>query len=98
MRALRIGLLGVLSLSSVASAQTKTYPPLSEYLMPRDAEIVLARSAAPDSISSRASVKVLTPSGFEMAATGDNGFTCVVLRGWSAPSFSPLKMRGLVYN
>ena len=97
------GLCGMFALSGVllpsaAAAQTKAYPPMAEYLMPRDAEIALARSAAPDAISSRASVKVLASSGFEMAATGDNGFTCVVLRGWSAPSFTPVKMRGLVYD
>lgn len=105
MRAFAVGLLSVCLFATVfttidASAQTgtRTYPPLSEYLMPRDAEIALARSAAPEAISSRASVKVLTASGFEMAATGDNGFTCLVLRGWSAPTFSPLKMREIVYN
>jgi len=34
-----------------AGAQTAKYPPLSEYLMEANAEIALARSAAPDHIS-----------------------------------------------
>jgi hypothetical protein len=38
--------------------------PLGEYLMPRDAEIALAKTAAPASISSRATIKVLTKSGY----------------------------------
>ena len=43
------------------SAQEAKYPPLSEYLMPQDAEIALAKSAAPDNISGRATIKVLKP-------------------------------------
>ena len=59
---------------------------LSEYLMPdRNAEIALARSAAPDSISQDAKVLVLGPHGYETAAEGKNGFVCVVERGWMSP-------------
>src|SRR5258707_13376193 len=68
-------------LAGPAAAQ---YPPLSEYLMPRDAEIALARSAAPANISGRATIKVLTKSGYEVAHKGDNGFVCMVMRGWAA--------------
>jgi hypothetical protein len=42
------------------------YAPLSEYMMPRDAEIALAKSAAPASISDRAAVKVFTTNGYEV--------------------------------
>jgi hypothetical protein len=52
--------------------------------MSRDAEIALARSAAPERISARATIKVLTSAGFEVAAKGDNGFVCMVMRSWSA--------------
>lgn len=38
--------------------------PLTQYLMPRDAEISLARSAAPKSISDHAEILILTKSGF----------------------------------
>src|SRR5262245_8359095 len=99
MRTCAVGLLSVCLFTTVnASAQTGTYPPIGEYLMPRDAEVALARRAAPEAISSHASVKVLTASGYAIASTGDNGFTCLVLRGWSAPTFTPVKMRALVYD
>jgi hypothetical protein len=51
-------------------------------MMERNAEVALARSAAPPSISKNASVLVLTPHGYEMAAHGSNGFTCLVDRNW----------------
>jgi len=79
-------------------AQSPTYPPLREYMMAADAEVALARSAAPDKVSSRASVKTLTTSGYKIAVQGDNGFVCMVMRGWSAPSFTPVQERQLVYD
>jgi hypothetical protein len=74
------------------------YPPLSEYLMPRDAEIALARSAAPANISDRATIKILTKSGFEVAREGDNGVVCMVMRAFSAPTYTPAQFRDLVYD
>ena len=74
------------------------YAPLSEYMMPRTAEIALARSAAPPNISGRATIKVLTTSGFQVVREGDNGFVCLVMRGWSAPTFSPAAQRSFVYD
>ena len=49
--------------------------------MPRAAEVALARSAAPLHISERATIKVLTASGYEVVREGDNGFVCMVMRG-----------------
>src|SRR5262249_28605390 len=80
-----------------ALAQTK-YPPLSEYMMPRGAEIALAKKAAPANISGRATIKVLTASGYQVASEGDNGFVCMVMRGWVAPTYTPAKFRDLVYD
>jgi len=74
------------------------YPPLSEYLMPRDAEIALARSAAPPNVSGRATIKVLTASGYQVVSEGENGFVCLVMRGWSAPTYTPAQFRDLVYD
>jgi len=74
------------------------YPPLGEYLMPQDAEIALARSAAPPNVSGRATIKVLTASGYQVASEGDNGFVCEVMRGWSAPTYTPAQFRDLVYS
>lgn len=74
------------------------YPPIGEYLMPPDAEIALARTAAPARISDRATIKVLTKAGYEVARQGDNGVVCMVMRGFSAPTYSPAQFRDLVYD
>jgi hypothetical protein len=52
-----LALLAAAAGPSVAKAQTPKYPPLDEYLMPRDAEVGLARSAAPASVSDRATAR-----------------------------------------
>lgn len=57
--------------------------PIDEYLMERNAEIALARSAAPEAISKDASVLVLTRHGWETAVKGTNGFVCFVHRSWT---------------
>lgn len=78
--------------------------PLSQYLMTdRAAEIALARSAAPATISDGATILVLEPHGYVTAAEGKNGFVCAVERGWmspfSAPQFWNPKLRGpICYN
>ena len=55
----------------------------------RNAEIALARSAAPPSISRDATVMILGNHGYETAVEGKNGFVCVVERGWMNPFDSP---------
>ena len=68
-----------------AAAQSDPYPkmaPVDQYLMEKDAEIQLARSAAPDSISRDATILVLGRQGYETAVEGKNGFVCIVARGW----------------
>src|SRR5260221_14213958 len=71
--------------------------PINQYLMAdRNAEIALARSAAPESISRDAEVLVLARHGFETAVKGKNGFVCIVGRGWAAaadPDFWNPKVR-----
>jgi hypothetical protein len=84
--------------SSAARAQGPQYPSLSEYLMPPGAEMALAKSAAPANISDRATIKVLTTSGYQAAQEGDNGFVCMVMRGWTAPTYTPAPFRNLVYD
>ena len=66
--------------------------------MPRDAEIALAKSAAPAAVSDRATVKVLTKTGFVVAREGDNGSVCMVMRGFSAPTYTPAPLRDIVYD
>ena len=89
-------LISTVAILSDAQGQTQ-YPPLNEYLMPQDAEIALARSAAPANISDHATIKVFTESGFEVAIEGDNGFVCMVMRAWSAPTYTPEAFRDFVY-
>jgi hypothetical protein len=100
MRTLTLALIG-LALGLVAAdgrAEQPKYPPLGDYLMPRDAEIALARSAAPAAISDRATVKVLTKAGYAVAREGDNGIVCMVMRGFAAPTYTPAQFRDLVYD
>src|SRR5262249_23623991 len=64
--------------------------PLEQYLIAdRDAEISLARSAAPKSISENAEILILNHHGYETAVKGTNGFVCVAERSWSAGSDDP---------
>ena len=103
----------VIGLGELRKAQAQQakelYPsmaPLDQYLMERDAEIAMARSAAPEAISRDADVLVLGRHGYETAVKGKNGFVCVVERGWmgpfdgeSAADFWNPKLRGPVcYN
>jgi hypothetical protein len=77
----------------VAAQEAKTaYPdmaPLERYLMERNAEIALALSAAPQSISQNADVMVLGRHGYETAVRGKNGFVCIVERSWISPIDDP---------
>jgi hypothetical protein len=74
--------------------------PIEQYLMDRTAEIALARSAAPESISRDATILVLGRQGYETAVEGKNGFVCMVDRGWMAAfdwrEFWNSKVRGAV--
>ena len=79
--------LGVLR-QAQARAAKEPYPsmaPLDQYLMDPNAEIAMARSAAPEAISRDADVLVLGRHGYETAVKGKNGFVCVVERGWMGP-------------
>jgi hypothetical protein len=59
--------------------------PVAQYQMANPAdEIALARSAAPPSISGDADVMTLGSKGYETAVKGNNGFVCLVERGWAA--------------
>ena len=87
---LTLGTIGVKQ--GQAQAQKTAYEsmaPLDQYLMAdRNAEIALAKSAAPNSISGDAKILVLGRHGYETAVEGKNGFVCMVERGWMSPSDS----------
>jgi hypothetical protein len=90
------------ALQGQAQAAKSPYPamaPLEQYLIAdRNAEIAMARSAAPDSISQDAEVMVLGRHGYETAVKGKNDFLCMVERSWTAgiddPDFWNPKLRG----
>jgi hypothetical protein len=94
----------VLSAARAGRAQDAKAPypnmaPVEQYMMAdRNAEIALARSAAPESIARDAEVMVLGGHGYETAVKGKNGFVCIVQRSWSAgiddPNFWNPKLRG----
>ena len=69
--------------------RSTAYPSMAsieQYLMPdRNAEIAMARSAAPEAISSEAKILVLGWRGYETAIEGKNGFVCMVERSWMSP-------------
>jgi hypothetical protein len=71
--------------------------PLDQYLMERNAEIALAQSAAPESVSRDAAIMVLGRHGYETAVKDKSGFVCMVERSWTAgiddPDFWNPKLR-----
>jgi hypothetical protein len=94
MTALGFVALGLALTAALQAQDAKTpYPsmaPLDQYLIAdRNAEIALARSAAPQSISRDAKVVLLGPHGYETAVEGKNGFVCIVERAWMNPFDSP---------
>jgi hypothetical protein len=89
-----LALVVVLSTAWQAQAQNAKVPypgmaPLDQYLMDRNAEIALARTAAPETLSRDATILVLGLHGYETAMEGKNGFVCVVERGWMQPFDKP---------
>jgi len=77
-------LLALSGMQARAQDPVSKYPsmaPIGQYLMDRDAEIALARSAAPESVSKDATVLVFGPQGYQTAVKGTNGFVCLVARG-----------------
>ena len=76
-----------------AQAAKSSYPamaPLDQYLIPDEkAEIALARSSAPASISEAADVMVLRRDGYATAVKGSNSFVCIVERSWAKPTDDP---------
>ena len=97
-----VGVFIVLAMAKQAPAQGAgtPYPKMAEidqYLMTQEAEVALARSAAPESIAKDADVLVLDRRGYQTASKGRNGFVCLVQRSWTAglddPDFWNPKLR-----
>jgi len=78
---------GFLAATGAAADSAGSYPRMASveaYLMDRAQEIALAKSAAPASISGKATILVLTRTGYETAIAGTNGFVCMVARSFSS--------------
>ena len=103
-RLVLLALVGAVWKANAQAQDAKTpYPsmaPLDQYLMERNTEIALARSAAPESISRDAEVMVLGRHGYEIAVKGKNGFVCIAQRSWTAgiddPDFWNPKLRAAI--
>lgn len=89
-----LGLLSSAAGFAAAGAAPSSYAnmaPAAQYMMASsDAEIALARSAAPPSISGSAEILVLRAHGYETAVKGKNGFVCLVERSWDADFNDPV--------
>jgi hypothetical protein len=81
-----VGFLFLAAASSQAEDSKTKYPvmaPFARYQIESPAaEIALARSAAPPSISADADVLTLGEHRYETAIKGNNGFVCLVERAW----------------
>ncbi len=94
MNTIRLGCVMVVVVASqvVAAGRQEPYPamaPIGQYLIASQAEIALARSAAPASIADNAEVRVLGQHGYETAVKGTNGFVCFVGRSWDVGFENP---------
>jgi hypothetical protein len=87
MGTLSIGLFSsTMIIPATAVAQEHELPRVYDASMPRDQQIALAESAAPAEVSSKATVYVLGPKGYEKAREGTNGFSCFVGRHFKKPT------------
>jgi hypothetical protein len=91
------GVLSIGVLSSSAAAQGAPQEPTREVHLvtastPRERQIELALSAAPTEVSSKATVYILGPKGYEKVHEGTNGFSCLIersFRGTTQTSSAP---------
>jgi hypothetical protein len=88
MKVFVVGALWISLLSSAAAIQAmaQELPRVYDASMPREQQIKLAESAAPEEVSSHATVYILGPKGYEKAREGTNGFNCFVGRHFVKPT------------
>jgi hypothetical protein len=72
-------------LAQDAKSPYPTMAPIAQYQMDRDAEIAMARTAAPASVSRDAEIMVMGQKAFETVVKGKNGFVCMVARAFMGP-------------
>ena len=81
------GVLSIAVLSCSAADQDTSKEPTKEVQLvgastPRERQIELALSAAPTEVSTKATVYILGPKGYEKVREGTNGFNCLVERSF----------------
>jgi len=82
---LALALTAIIPAKADSNSNKDPYPamaPVAQYMMDPAAEIALARSAAPASVSDKAEILVLGAHGYKTAIKGTNGFVCYVGRSW----------------
>jgi hypothetical protein len=82
MKTIFSGVLSIGVLFSSAAAQDTPQDPTVTASTPRERQIELALSAAPAEVSSKATVYVLGPKGYEKAREGTNGISCFIWRSF----------------
>ncbi len=80
--ALSLAVAGPIAVSAGKDIYAKMAPVKQYLTASQAAEIALARTAAPASISEKARILVLGGHGFDTAVEGSNGFVCYVGRSW----------------
>jgi hypothetical protein len=82
------GALAIAALPTIAAAQVPfdQLPKVLDASMPRDQQISIALSAAPEGVRDKATVYVLGPKGYEKAREGTNGVSCLVGRHFVKPT------------
>jgi hypothetical protein len=78
--------IGLFSSAALIPATAQQLPRAYDAAMPRDQQVRLAESAAPAEVSSKATVYVLGPKGYEKVREGTNGFSCFVSRHFVNPT------------
>jgi hypothetical protein len=80
--------LSIIALPGAAHAQVpfENLPKIWDGFVPRDQQISIALSAAPEEVRDKATVYVLGPKGFEKGREGTNGVSCLVSRHFATPA------------
>lgn len=82
----RVGRMLAMSVGALTFSDPPTVPKVYDASMARDQQMALAMSAAPEAVSSNATIYVLGAHGYEKAREGTNGFSCFVYRSFVNPT------------
>ena len=82
----RVGRMLAMSVGALTFSDPPTVPKVYDASMAREQQMALAMSAAPEAVSSNATIYVLGAHGYEKAREGTNGFSCFVYRSFVNPT------------